>query len=190
MMDAQSINTPARSTCHYVMASSLGPLTLVAEVDGAVAEGDGALTGLYFSPHRHAPAAEHFGDVISDADLASHPVLSVARAQLSEYFAGQRQEFHVPLAPRGTAFQHRVWGALRDIPFARTASYGQIAAAIGAPGSARAVGMANGRNPISIIVPCHRVIGSDGSLTGYGGGAAHKQTLLDLELSTAGASLW
>lgn len=192
-MDASSSNTTSSNTtssdtasgdtCYYELASPLGPLRLVAE-DG------GALTGLYFSAHRHAPTVEQFGTPVSDADLENHPALSAVRDQLREYFAGQRQEFDVPMAPRGTAFQHRVWAALREIPFGRTASYGQIAVAIDAPGSARAVGMANGRNPISIIVPCHRVIGSDGSLSGYGGGVAHKQTLLDLESHATGASLW
>ncbi len=103
------------------------------------------------------------------------------RGQLDEYFAGERQEFSVPLAPVGGVFERRVWEELLAIPYGSTASYGQIAARVGAPGAARAVGLANGRNPIAVIVPCHRVIGADGSLTGYGGGLERKRLLLDLE---------
>jgi methylated-DNA-[protein]-cysteine S-methyltransferase len=102
-------------------------------------------------------------------------------AQLNEYFDGARREFDTPLALAGNPFELRVWGALREIPYGQTASYGQIAATIGEPTAARAVGLANGRNPIAVIVPCHRVIGADGSLTGYGGGLERKRLLLDLE---------
>ena len=104
-----------------------------------------------------------------------------AISQLRAYFAGERQEFTMPLAPHGNAFELRVWQALREIPYGETASYGEIARRIGSPTAARAVGLANGRNPIAVIVPCHRVIGSDGSLTGYGGGLERKRYLLDLE---------
>ena len=107
--------------------------------------------------------------------------LSEARRQLEEYFAGARAAFDLPLAMRGTPFQMRVWRALCDIPFGATASYGEIARRIGAPAASRAVGGANHRNPIAIVVPCHRVIGADGSLTGYGGGEARKRKLLELE---------
>jgi methylated-DNA-[protein]-cysteine S-methyltransferase len=103
------------------------------------------------------------------------------REQLDEYFAGERHEFSMPLAPAGGAFESRVWDELVKIPYGATSSYGEIAARIGAPGAARAVGLANGRNPIALIVPCHRVIGADGSLTGYGGGLERKRLLLDLE---------
>ena len=102
-------------------------------------------------------------------------------AQLAEYFEGRRREFDLPLAPSGTPFQLRVWSALRKIPYGRTASYGEIARKVGVPSAPRAVGVANGLNPIGIIVPCHRVIGADGSLTGYGGGLERKRLLLDLE---------
>ena len=102
-------------------------------------------------------------------------------AELDEYFAGDRRDFTVPVAARGTAFQQRVWAALRDIPYGVTASYRDIAVAIGNVKAVRAVGLANGRNPVSIIVPCHRVVGSSGALTGYGGGLEAKQLLLDLE---------
>jgi methylated-DNA-[protein]-cysteine S-methyltransferase len=103
------------------------------------------------------------------------------RQQLRGYFAGERRTFDVPLQMTGNRFELGVWDALREIPYGETVSYGQIAAAIGQPGAARAVGLANGRNPVAVIVPCHRVIGADGSLTGYGGGLGRKQLLLDLE---------
>jgi methylated-DNA-[protein]-cysteine S-methyltransferase len=103
------------------------------------------------------------------------------RAQLSEYFDGQRREFDVPLALDGNPFELRVWEELCQVPYGETVSYGKIAREIGAPSAARAVGLANGRNPVAVIVPCHRVIGADGSLTGYGGGLERKRLLLDLE---------
>lgn len=101
--------------------------------------------------------------------------------QLREYLAGDRREFSLRLAPRGTEFQLRVWEALREIPYGTTVSYGQLARRLGAPGAARAVGLANGSNPIPVVIPCHRVIGADGSLTGYGGGLERKRLLLALE---------
>ncbi len=104
-----------------------------------------------------------------------------AVAQLREYFAGSRTQFELPLAPRGTAFQRQVWLALRPIPHGTTTSYGAIAASIGRPTASRAVGAANGQNPIAIVVPCHRVVGSTGALTGYGGGMERKRWLLDHE---------
>jgi methylated-DNA-[protein]-cysteine S-methyltransferase len=103
------------------------------------------------------------------------------RRQLAEYFAGERRDFDLPLAPEGTPFERSVWDELRKIPFGETRSYGEIAQAIGRPGAARAVGRANGANPIPIVVPCHRVIGSDGSLTGFGGGLEAKSRLLEIE---------
>jgi methylated-DNA-[protein]-cysteine S-methyltransferase len=108
-------------------------------------------------------------------------VLELARRELDAFFAGRLREFTIPLAPRGTPFQQRVWRALRAIPYGETRSYGQIAAAIGARDAVRAVGAANGANPIAIIVPCHRVIGANGSLTGFGGGLDRKRFLLELE---------
>ncbi len=103
------------------------------------------------------------------------------RTQLDEYFAGSRRSFDAPLDLRGNSFQLRVWSALCEIPYGETVSYGELAREIGEPGAARAVGSANGRNPVALIVPCHRVIGSDGTLTGYGGGLERKRFLLDLE---------
>jgi methylated-DNA-[protein]-cysteine S-methyltransferase len=103
------------------------------------------------------------------------------RAQLAEYFDVRRRDFEIPLAPAGTPFELAVWAALREIPYGETVSYGELAARIGRPDAARAVGAANGRNPIAVIIPCHRVIGADGSLTGYGGGIERKRMLLELE---------
>lgn len=114
-------------------------------------------------------------------DPAAQAILERARAQLTEYFAGARRRFDLPLAPAGTAFQRRVWAALREIPYGHTESYGELAARLGKPTAARAVGLANGRNPLPVVVPCHRVIGTDGSLTGYAGGLAIKRQLLELE---------
>ena len=116
---------------------------------------------------------------------ARHPTAAApAVEQLREYFAAQRERFDVPLAARGTEFQRRVWEALRRIPYGETASYGEIARAIGRPAASRAVGAANGRNPISIVVPCHRIVGAGGALTGYGGGLDRKAWLLNLEART------
>ena len=118
------------------------------------------------------------------AGLCCHPARAAAQ-QLAAYFNGSLHDFDLPLAPRGTSFQQRVWRALLDIPYGRTASYGEIASVIGAPGKARAVGAANGQNPIAIIIPCHRVIGSHGELVGYGGGLDRKRWLLELESGAA-----
>jgi methylated-DNA-[protein]-cysteine S-methyltransferase len=104
-----------------------------------------------------------------------------AAEQLRSYFAGELREFDLPLDPHGTPFQRRVWAALREIPYGSTISYAELAAAVGRPGAARAVGAANGRNPIAVVIPCHRVIGASGALTGYGGGLGRKRLLLDLE---------
>lgn len=112
---------------------------------------------------------------------ATHPLLAKLRRELAEYFAGERRTFDVPLAPQGTPFQQSVWTALLAIPYGTTESYGALAARIGKPAAVRAVGLANGRNPVPILIPCHRVIGADGTLTGYGGGLPRKQALLALE---------
>lgn len=153
------------------MASPLGELTLLS--DG------GALTGLYMPSSKGGRRDDptHLRDT---APL--RPVIE----QLAEYFAGDRRDFDLALAPSGTPFQRRVWSALEEIPYGQTRSYRDIAERIGSPKAVRAVGLANGRNPISVVVPCHRVVGANGSLTGYGGGLANKQLLLDLEQRTAG----
>ncbi len=134
------------------------------------AEGS-AITQLYFTDE--ADAAGY--------DFQDTALLNRAVAQLKEYFLGGRKTFDLPLAPQGTAFQQRVWKVLQDIPYGQTRSYGQVAQAVGNKKAGRAVGMANNRNPIAIIIPCHRVIGSDGKLVGYGGGLDKKAYLLELE---------
>ena len=149
--------------------SPIGELLLV---------GDGqALTGLYLIPDR-PPAPAIRADAPRDPDA-----LRPAAEQLEAYFAGELTAFDLPLAPSGTPFQRAVWDALLTIPYGETVSYGEIARQIGDPSAVRAVGTANGRNPISIVIPCHRVIGADGSLTGYGGGLERKRALLALEAS-------
>jgi len=115
----------------------------------------------------------------------NHPVVRESLRQLTAYFAGRMTEFDLPLAMQGTEFQRRVWSALREIPYGETCSYGELARAIGKPAAVRAVGAANGRNPIAIVVPCHRVIGASGKLVGYGGGLPMKQMLLGLEADYA-----
>jgi methylated-DNA-[protein]-cysteine S-methyltransferase len=134
----------------------------------------GALTGLFMEPSRKKvpQPAEGWVEDLSVAPLAATVV------QLNEYFNGGRREFDLPLYFEGTTFQRRVWQELTEIPYGETWSYGQLARRIGKPSASRAVGLANGRNPISILVPCHRVIGADGSLTGYGGGLERKRWLL------------
>ena len=133
---------------YSVMQSPIGPLTIVAT--------NGALVAVLMDGHHRSPVPESaWGERVDDA-------LPDATLQLEEYFAGKRQAFDLPLAPSGTEFQRRVWAALAEIPYGETRSYGQIATAIGRPGASRAVGMANGRNPVSIVVPCHRVVGASG----------------------------
>ena len=151
---------------HTVVDSPVGPLTLV--------DDDGALVGLYLADQKHLPAASSFGP----RDDRAQPAL---REQLPSYFGGELQAFDVPLAPVGTPFQLSVWAALRQVPYGTTCSYADLATAIGRPTAVRAVGAANGRNPICLVVPCHRVVGSGGSLTGYAGGLDRKSFLLDLE---------
>jgi methylated-DNA-[protein]-cysteine S-methyltransferase len=163
---------------HAVVDSPVGPITLAAS--------EGALTGLYMDVTRHPPAPRQLGE---PADPGTEPLDEVAR-QLAAYFAGELTKFELPLSmDDGTEFQQRVWAALQDIPYGETVSYGELADDIGAPGASRAVGLANGRNPIGIIVPCHRVIGADGGLTGYGGGIERKRFLLDLERRVSGRTL-
>jgi methylated-DNA-[protein]-cysteine S-methyltransferase len=154
--------TPALTT----IDSPIGPLRLTAA--------RGALTALYL-PNWDGPVE---GD-----PSRTDPVLDEAVAQLRAYFVGERSTFDLPLAPEGTPFQRTVWDELVRIPFATTISYGELAARIGKPHASRAVGLANGRNPIAIIIPCHRVIGASGKLTGYGGGLPTKAWLLDHEKS-------
>lgn len=156
---------------HRVIDSPLGPLTLVFSPDGALA-------ALYTAGQKHLPDPAALGE---RDDTAGDDVVR----QLGEYFEGSRSEFDVPLAPTGTEFQRRVWDALRTIPAGQTRSYGELAAQIGMPGAARAVGSATGRNPISIIVPCHRLVGASGQLVGYAGGVDRKRWLLAHERDLA-----
>ncbi|SAK64780.1 methylated-DNA--protein-cysteine methyltransferase [Caballeronia arationis] len=143
------------------------------------AEGD-SLTGLFFVGQKHFPAGVAAPTLSEGAPGAR--VIAEAREQVDAYFAGERRAFSVKLRLDGTAFQLRVWGALQEIPFGDAWTYGDLARRLGLPpGSSRAVGGANGRNPVAIIVPCHRVIGGDGALTGYAGGVQRKQHLLTLE---------
>jgi O-6-methylguanine DNA methyltransferase len=165
------------------MPSPIGSLRLCADAENA------HLTGLFMSEHDPAPAAQTQG---KPTEARFRGVLALAREQLDEYFRSDprsgRREFDLPLLQVGTEFQRTVWGELLNIPFGRTISYGTLAERIGNPKAMRAVGLANGRNPISILVPCHRVIGANGSLTGYGGGIDNKRWLLEHE--GIRSSLW
>ncbi|MEV6676772.1 methylated-DNA--[protein]-cysteine S-methyltransferase [Streptomyces erythrochromogenes] len=154
---------------HTVVDSPYGPLTLVAS--------DGVLSGLYMTGQRHRPAEESFGERVAAGE---EPFPEVVR-QLAAYFAGELTEFDLPLRLEGTAFQRSVWEQLARIPYGETWSYGELAAKLGKPNASRAVGLANGKNPVGIIVPCHRVIGASGSMTGYGGGVERKVRLLAFE---------
>jgi methylated-DNA-[protein]-cysteine S-methyltransferase len=139
-------------------------------------------------------AQQHLPGTVAEAAPASQdgpdtaPLAAAAR-QLAEYFAGQRTEFDLPLEMAGTDFQRRVWAALRQIPYGETVSYGELARGLGKASASRAVGLANGKNPFAVVVPCHRVVGSDGSLTGYGGGLDRKRFLLALEQRVSGKTL-
>lgn len=148
------------------LATPVGPIL--------VAEADDGLLAVHFERGRRRRPAGAAWRLVDPNELRT-------AAQLTEYFAGTRRAFEVPLVPQGTPFQRRVWSAVAAIPYGETRSYGAIAKQIGAPDAVRAVGAANGQNPWPIIVPCHRVIGSDGSLTGYGGGLPIKRALLEFE---------
>jgi methylated-DNA-[protein]-cysteine S-methyltransferase len=155
-------------TRYIRFATPLG--TLFATAIGAT------LTGIHYEGGRHAPPISREWK----EDPYSSPLKECAE-QLADYFAGKRQCFDLPVAPRGTPFQVRVWREIARIPFGETITYAQLASRAGAPGSARAAGAATGRNPLSIVVPCHRVVGADGSLTGYAGGLERKTRLLEIE---------
>ncbi|WP_055601108.1 methylated-DNA--[protein]-cysteine S-methyltransferase [Streptomyces aureus] len=155
---------------HTVVDSPYDPLTLVAV--------DGVLSRVHMTGQRHRPPEETFGE-------PDPRPFGEAIHQLDAYFAGELTEFDLPLNLIGTPFQLRVWEGLRRIPYGETRTYGELAGELGNPGASRAVGLANGKNPVSIIVPCHRVIGAGGGLTGYGGGLDRKQRLLAFESGTA-----
>ena len=153
---------------HSTLTTPIGELLLTADDDGA-------LTAVHL-PNRHPDTTGWERD---------DELLAEARRQFTEYFVGERTTFDLPLRPHGAPFQLRVWDALLRIPYGETVSYGELARELGHPTAARAVGAANGRNPLAIVVPCHRVIGSNGTLTGYAGGLECKRALLDLEIGAA-----
>jgi methylated-DNA-[protein]-cysteine S-methyltransferase len=165
------MNTDVTTVSHTVIASPLGDLTLTAR--------DGMLSGLVIAGQRGGPDAAELGER-RDHDFDE------VRRQLEEYFAGTRRSFDLRLALRGDTFRRRVWTLLGQIPFGETRSYGQLASALGDRNLAQAVGAANGRNPIAIIIPCHRVVGADGALVGYAGGLERKRWLLEHEAKVTG----
>jgi methylated-DNA-[protein]-cysteine S-methyltransferase len=153
--------------------------TLDSPLGGLLLAGDDGILGHLWMLEGRRKVSPRSDWIEDDAAFAD------ARRELGEYFAGERTSFDLPLDMHGHEFERRVWAALREIPYGETVSYGEIAERIGAPGAARAVGLANGRNPVAIIVPCHRVIGANGKLTGFGGGLPMKRALLDLEQGVA-----
>ncbi|MFV0460867.1 MAG: methylated-DNA--[protein]-cysteine S-methyltransferase [Actinomycetales bacterium] len=174
---------------YTLVDTPIGPLRVVVE--------KAAIVAIEFWPDPSVPR-DMIGQLPASADRArrrsegratgprqdDHPVLVNARTQLTEYFAGERTRFDLPLAPVGSDFQQRVWSLLLEISYGEVATYGELAGRLGkGPGAARAVGLANGSNPIPIVIPCHRVVGADRSLTGYAGGINRKRALLDLEAS-------
>jgi methylated-DNA-[protein]-cysteine S-methyltransferase len=167
----------AAGAAHTTISTSLGDLTVVAR--------DGVVTGIYFPHHWHLPDPAGFGQY-----RAAGPgdVFDDVRGQLGEYLAGERRDFNLPVEATGSAFQQRVWDRLTQIPYGATVTYGELARELGGGVTAQEVGTAVGRNPVSIIIPCHRVVGAGGGLTGYAGGLHRKRALLDLEQDTAGQS--
>jgi methylated-DNA-[protein]-cysteine S-methyltransferase len=161
------------NTRHAVIESPLGELTLVAE--------DGALTGLYFRHHWYRPADGTLGKWV---DAESDELLAKAQTQLTDYLAGHRTDFELSISLHGDAAKQRVWQLLTTIPYGETVTYGELAASLADGITAQEVGQAVGRNPLSIVVPCHRVVGRNGQLTGYAGGLKRKQFLLELEESS------
>lgn len=162
---------------HAHVPTALGSITLVAD--------DEAIVGLYFPDHRRAPSTDVLGALVP---AAQHPLITRASRELDAYFAGDRRDFDVPLAPTGDTFSEGVWQRLREIPYGSTTTYGTIAAELGNRRLAQRVGQAVGRNPICVFIPCHRVLGADGSLTGYAGGLDRKRALLKLEEPTDAAA--
>ena len=189
-MDAGALRSPkspdrhttATPTCRRSATEPLLFTTVDSPIGGLLLLGDGrALCGLHIQQGCKAVAVE------PGWQRAEEPFGEV-RSQLAQYFAGRRMRFDLPLAMRGTSFQNRVWDELQKIPYGRTATYGELGCRIGQPSAARAVGLANGSNPISVIVPCHRLVGANGALTGYGGGLERKQMLLSLEADSLAVS--
>jgi methylated-DNA-[protein]-cysteine S-methyltransferase len=161
------------NTRHALVETPIGELTVVASGD--------AIVGLYFPGHWYLPPAETLGEPVPAADDA---LLHEAAEQLVDYLSGRRTGFDLPVQTGGDQFQERVWAMLREIPFGATTTYGELAERLGNRALAQAVGQAVGHNPVSVIIPCHRVVGRDGSLTGFAGGLRRKRFLLDLEEPT------
>ncbi|NMD55304.1 MULTISPECIES: methylated-DNA--[protein]-cysteine S-methyltransferase [Tsukamurella] len=161
------------TTRHIVADTVLGELTLVA--------GGGAMTGVYFRHHARRPAEAAFGERV-----AADPLLDEAARQIRAYLAGERRGFDLPLATAGDAVQEAVWAALRELPYGTTTTYGALAERLGFVTSAWGVGQAVGANPLCVLIPCHRVVGSNGTLTGYAGGLRRKRVLLDIEAAADG----
>lgn len=175
METMSEVPAAAAAAAHTTIGSSLGELTVVAR--------DGVVTGVFFPHHWHLPDQASFGQY---RDSAPGDVFDDVRRQLAEYLAGERRDFDLPVEATGSAFQRRVWDRLAQIPYGTTVSYGELARELGDGATAQEVGAAVGRNPVSIIIPCHRVVGADGGLTGYAGGLRRKRALLDLEQDVAG----
>ncbi|OFI36461.1 cysteine methyltransferase [Arthrobacter sp. SW1] len=157
------------TTRHTTIGSPLGELTFTSR--------DGVLSGIFYEGHWHMPPQEFFGDPTTPED----PVFAPAIAQVRQYLQGERTAFELEYKATGNEFQERVWARLENIPYGETITYGALAAELGDPNLAQAVGSAVGRNPLSIVIPCHRVVGSGGRLTGYAGGLSNKRFLLELE---------
>jgi methylated-DNA-[protein]-cysteine S-methyltransferase len=170
IMATSEAATAAATTTHATVRSSLGDLTVVGR--------GGSVTGLYFPHHWYLPDRSVFGEY-RDTDFDD------VRGQLDEYLAGQRREFDLRVDAAGSPFQQRVWQLISEIPYGATVSYGELARELGGEVTAQEVGAATGRNPVSIIIPCHRVVGASGRLTGYAGGLRRKRILLDLEQDVA-----
>jgi methylated-DNA-[protein]-cysteine S-methyltransferase len=164
------MQTDTSNTRHAVTSTKIGEITLVAC--------GGVLTGLYYPGHWVGIERASLGSLV---DVASDPLLSRATIELAEYLAGDRRTFDIPIRADGDEFQHRVWDLLVEIPFGETMTYGEIAERLGSRALARKVGQAVGYNPLSIVIPCHRVVGASGKLTGYAGGLERKKFLLGLE---------
>lgn len=167
---AHAESVPVAEPRHALVESALGNVTIVAIED--------SLTGLYFDEHTRRPPADSFGQRV---DLAADPTLAAAARQLHEYLAGTRTQFELPFAPEGDEFHQAVWAIVARIPFGGTITYGAIATELGNPALAQRVGQAVGANPLCVFIPCHRVVGSTGKLTGYAGGIERKHTLLTIE---------
>jgi methylated-DNA-[protein]-cysteine S-methyltransferase len=177
MVTMSEVPVSAGAAAHTIIKTRLGDLTVVAR--------DGSLAGLYFPHHWHMPDPVSLGQY-RDADFAD--VFGDVRKQLSEYLAGERRGFEVPVEAAGSPLQQQVWQLIGQIPYGATVSYGELARALGGGITAQEAGAAVGRNPVSIVIPCHRVVGADGGLTGYAGGLRRKRMLLDLEQDVAGRS--